>query len=208
MPTLTLPNGDATRNGTIDDADYEFVEVRLGTTAPEADLNGDGKVNDDDLAIIKANKGLQRDDSWQGNFPDPTGWYVLQFAIQLGDYGGDASGRSVVVRLSDTVSGDTYDTVVGFGSVPLQVVSVRVPTANAYTVQVEAPAGGSWLTITRKEVPATAPVPDTYGTPFAWQGSLPVPSGVLHLWNGNLMVGLWLFGWGGQTGILAKYGIV
>jgi RHS repeat-associated protein len=201
VPTLTLPNGDATRDGIIDDADYEFVAARLGTTAPEADLNGDGKVNDDDLAIIKANKGLQRDDSWQGNFPDPTGWYVLQFAVQLGDYVGNASGRTVAVRLRDTVSGDTYDMEVGFGSLPLQVVSVPVPTANAYVVQVEAPAEGSWLTITRKEVQATAPVPDTYGTPFAWQGSLPVPSGVLNLWNGNLMVGLGLFGWGGQTGV-------
>jgi YD repeat-containing protein len=65
--------------------------------------------------------------------------------------------------------------------------------------QVEAPAGGSWLTITRKEVQATAPVPNTYGQPFAWQGSLPVPYGVLNLWNGNLMVGL--FGWDGQTGV-------
>jgi RHS repeat-associated protein len=205
VPTLTLPNGDATRDGIIDDADYEFVAARLGTTDPEevsrADLNGDGAVKDDDLAIIKANKGLQRDDSWQGNFPDPTGWYVLQFAVQLGDYEGNAWGRTVVVRLRDTVSGDTYDTVVGFGSVPLQVVSVPVPTANAYVVQVEAPAEGSWLTITRKEVQATAPVPDTYGTPFAWQGSLPVPYGVLNLWNGNLMVGLGLFGWGGQTGV-------
>jgi YD repeat-containing protein len=50
-------------------------------------------------------------------------------------------------------------------------------------------------------VQATAPVPDTYGQPFAWQGSLPVPYGVLNLWNGNLMVGLGLFGWGGQTGV-------
>jgi hypothetical protein len=52
--------------------------------------------------------------------------------------------------------------------------------------QVEALQDGSWLTITRKEVQATAPVPDTYGTPFAWQGNLPVPYGVL-----NLCVGIW-----------------
>jgi hypothetical protein len=143
VPTLTLPNGDATRNGTIDDADYRFVKERLGTTDPQADLNGDGVVKDDDLAIVKANKGLQSDASWQGDFPEPTGWYVLQFAIQLGDYGGNVSGRSVVVRLRDTISGATYDTVVGFGSVPLQLVSVRVPTANAYVVQVEAPAGAA-----------------------------------------------------------------
>jgi RHS repeat-associated protein len=201
VPTLTLPNGDATRDGIIDDADYTFVENRLGTTDPAADLNGDGKVNDDDLAIVKANLGVQSDRVWQGEFPDPTGWYVLQFAVQLGDYGGNASGRTVVVRLRDTLSGATYDTVVGFGSVPLQVVSVHVPTPNPYMVQVEAPAGGSWLTITRKEVQATAPVPDTYGQPFAWQGSLPVPYGVLNLWNGNLMVGLGLFSWGGQGGV-------
>jgi RHS repeat-associated protein len=52
--------------------------------------------------------------------------------------------------------------------------------------QVEALQDGSWLTITRKEVQATAPVPDIYGQPFAWQGSLPVPYGVL-----NLCVGIW-----------------
>jgi hypothetical protein len=52
--------------------------------------------------------------------------------------------------------------------------------------QVEVPQDGSWLTITRKEVQATASVPDTYGTPFAWQGNLPVPYGVL-----NLCVGIW-----------------
>jgi hypothetical protein len=119
-----------------------------------------------------------------------------------GDYVGDASGRTVVVRLQDMVSGATYAVgVVRFGSLPLQVVSVPVPTPNAYAVQIEAPAAGSWLTITRKEVQATAPVPDTYGTPFAWQGSLPVPYGVLNLWNGNLLVGLGLFGWGGQVGV-------
>jgi hypothetical protein len=91
--------------------------------------------------------------------------------------------------------------VMRFGSLPLQVMSMNVPTPNAYAVQIEAPAAGSWLTITRKEVQATAPVPDTYGTPFAWQGSLPVPYGVLNLWNGNLLVGLGLFGWGGQVGV-------
>jgi RHS repeat-associated protein len=83
----------------------------------------------------------------------------------------------------------------------LQVVSVHVPTPNPYMVQVEAPAGGSWLTITRKQVQATAPVPNTFGAPFPWQGSLPVPYGVLNLWNGNLMVGLGLFSWGGQVGV-------
>ena len=56
--------------------------------------------------------------------------------------------------------------LVGFGSLPLQVVSVNVPTPNAYVVQVEALAGGSWLTITRKEVQATAPVPNTFGAPL------------------------------------------
>jgi len=199
VPILTLPNGDATRDGHIDRNDLAFV---LGTTDPQADLNGDGKVNDEDLAIIKANFGLQSDTAWQGNFPYPDGWYVLQFAVQLGDYQGNASGRMVVVRLHDTVSGATYAIgVVQFGSLPLQVVSVNVPTPNAYVVQVEAPEDGSWLTITRKEVQATAPVPNTYGQPFAWQGSLPVPYGVLNLWNGNLMVGLGLFGWGGQVGV-------
>jgi hypothetical protein len=38
-----------------------------------------------------------------------------------------------------------------------------------------------FFTITRKEVQATAPVPDIYGQPFAWQGNLPVPYGVLNL---------------------------
>jgi YD repeat-containing protein len=68
-------------------------------------------------------------------------------------------------------------------------------------VQVQAPAGGSWLTITRKDVQASAPVPDTFGAPFPWQGSLPVPNGVVNIWNGNLHLGLSLFGWGGQAGV-------
>jgi hypothetical protein len=89
VPILTLTNGDAIRDGHINRDDYDFVKARLGTTDPEADLNGDGKVNDDDLAIVKAHMGLQSDTSWQGSFPQPQGWYVLQFAVQLEDYVGD-----------------------------------------------------------------------------------------------------------------------
>jgi hypothetical protein len=36
---LTLPNGDANRDGVINDADYALVESYLGTTHPSADLN-------------------------------------------------------------------------------------------------------------------------------------------------------------------------
>jgi len=144
--------------------------------------------------------GLVSDTPWQGNFLEPTGWYVLQFAVQLGDYGGNPVGLSASVRLQDTVSGAIYATTVSFTH-PLEVVSVRVPTPNAYVVQVVRPEGGRWLTITRKEVQATAPAPLTYGAPFAWQGSFPVPYGVLNPANGNLMIGLGLFAWGGQAGV-------
>jgi len=201
VPTLILPNGDATRNGRIDSEDFAFVEGRLGSTDPQADLNGDGKVNDEDLAIVTANLGLESDVVWSGSYPAPAGWYRLQFAVQLGDYAGSVSYTGVRVLLQDSLTGQTFETQVGFGGVPIAVVNVAVPTPNAYVVQVVAPAGGSWLTITRKEVQATAPVPDTYGAPFAWQGSLPVPNGVLNVWNGNLHLALPLFGWGGQAGV-------
>ena len=201
MPILTLPNGDANRDGVINDADYALVESYLGTTHPSADLNGDGKVNDEDLAIVKANKGLESDAPWSGNFPEPHGWYRLQFAVQLDDYAGNTNGLSVQVRLQDSITGQTYAVSQSFLSGALTVLDVSVPTPNPYVVQVQAPAGGSWLTITRKEVQASAPVPNTFGAPFPWQGSLPVPNGVVNIWNGNLHLGLSLFGWGGQAGV-------
>jgi hypothetical protein len=34
VPILTLPNGDATRDGVINDADYAYVQQRLGTNDP------------------------------------------------------------------------------------------------------------------------------------------------------------------------------
>jgi RHS repeat-associated protein len=201
VPILTLPNGDADRNGVINDADYALVESYLGTTHPSADLNGDGKVNDEDLAIVKANKDLESDTPWTGNFPEPYGWYRLQFAVQLGDYAGNASGLSVQILLQDSITGQTYALSRHFPSGALTVLDVSVPTPNPYVVQVQAPAGGSWLTITRKEVQASAPVPNTFGAPFPWQGSLPVPNGVVNIWNGNLHLGLSLFSWGGQAGV-------
>jgi RHS repeat-associated protein len=201
VPILTLPNGDANRDGVIDDADYALVESYLGTTHPSADLNGDGKVNDEDLAIVKANKGLESDALWSGNFPEPYGWYRLQFAVQLGDYAGNTNGLSVQVRLQDSITGQTYALSRHFPSGALTVLDVNVPTPNPYVVQVQAPAGGSWLTITRKDVQASAPVPNTFGAPFPWQGSLPVPNGVVNIWNGNLHLSLSLFSWGGQAGV-------
>ncbi|MCX7992740.1 MAG: DUF6531 domain-containing protein, partial [Fimbriimonadales bacterium] len=199
MPILTLPNGDANRDGTIGEDDYRLVDAALGTSDPNADLNGDGAVKDDDLAIVKANLGLSRAPSW-GNFGAPSGWYTLQFAVQLGDYVGSAN-HTVQVNLHDLGANERYTTTVEFRGAPLQVVSVQVPTRNRYAVQVVAPQGGSWLTISRTEVQATAPAPDTFGTPFPWQGSFPVPYGVMNPWNGNLTVGLGLVGWGGQAGV-------
>jgi len=44
VPTMTLPNGDANRDGIIDDADYDLVDTNRGVPDPDprADLNGDG----------------------------------------------------------------------------------------------------------------------------------------------------------------------
>jgi YD repeat-containing protein len=201
VPILTLPNGDATRDGIIDDIDYGLVEDYLGTTHPSADLNGDGKVNNEDLAIVKANMGLISDAPWTGNFPEPHGWHRLQFAVQLGDYFGSARGRSVRMLLRESSTGRTFAFEARFEKASIVTVDVGVPTAGRYAVQVQAPAGGSWLTITRTDVQTAALVPNTFGTPFAWQGGLPVPYGVLNLWNGNLMAQLGLFAWGGQAGV-------
>lgn len=206
IPILTLPNGDANRDGVVDEADYAFVEARLGEQGGPADLNGDGE----DLAIVLAHKGLNSDAAWSGG-AEPQGWYRLEFAIQLGDYvprgyyDSDNTPISVRVVVQDAVLGRTYASLVSLGSLPA-VVSLPVPTGNPYVVQVQAPAGGSWLTITRKEVSAVAPAPMTYGTPFAWQGSLPVSNGVFNPANGNVMLGLGLFGWGGQAGV--AFGLV
>ncbi len=200
IPILTLPNGDATRNGQIDEQDLAYVERWLGTTEPTADLNGDGRVKEDDLEIVKANLGLVGDSPWQGTFAPPAGWYRLQFAVQLGEFVGDTTGMSVEVRLQDRATGVIYAQPVALGSA-LQVVKLNVPTNSVYAVQVVAPQGGSWLTITRKEVQASAPVPNTYGTPFGWQGRIPTPYGVINPVNGNLVLGLGLVGWGGQSGV-------
>ncbi len=54
VPVLTLPNGDANRDGKVDEDDYRLVDAALGTSDPNADLNGDGAVKDDDLALVKA----------------------------------------------------------------------------------------------------------------------------------------------------------
>ena len=173
-----MPNGDANRDGKVDGDDYRIVEAALGTSAPDADLNGDGAVKDDDLAIVKAHLGLSNAPSW-GNFSAPSGWYTLQFAVQLGDYLGSAN-HSIQVNLHDLGAGDRYTITVQFRGAPLEVVSVPVPTRNRYAVQVVAPQGERWLTISRTDVQATAPAPNTFGTPFPWQGSFPVPYGVVN----------------------------
>ena len=201
VPILTLPNGDATRDGVINDADYAYVQQRLGTNDPNADLNGDGRVDSKDLAIVQANRGLTGDAPWSGEFSAPHGWYRLQLAVQLGDYFGSARGRSVRMLLRESSTGRTFAFEARFEKASIVTVDVGVPTAGRYAVQVQAPAGGSWLTITRTDVQTAALVPNTFGTPFAWQGGLPVPYGVLNPWNGNLMAQLGLFAWGGQAGV-------
>jgi RHS repeat-associated protein len=201
VPILTLPNGDATRDGVINDADYAYVQQRLGTNDPNADLNGDGRVDSKDLAIVQANRGLTGDAPWSGEFSAPHGWYRLQLAVQLGDYFGSARGRTVRVLMREASTGQTFAWETRFAEASLAVVDVGVPTASRYAVQVQAPQGGSWLTITRTDVQASAPAPNTFGAPFPWQGSLPAPNGVVNIWNGNLHLGLSLFGWGGQAGV-------
>ncbi|BCW96157.1 MAG: RHS repeat-associated core domain-containing protein [Fimbriimonadales bacterium] len=199
IPTLTLTNGDATRDGIVDDSDLLTVQFAMGGNNPDADLNGDGIVDDADLMIVLFSWGQSSDASW-GNFPAPGGWYTLQFAVQLGDYAGAFTG-TVQINLRDMSTGAHYTTAASFNGNPLQVVSVQVPTPNAYAVQVIAPAGESWLTISRTDVAATSPAPNTFGAPFAWQGSFPVPYGVVNPANGNLTLGFGLTGWGGQSGI-------
>ncbi|GIV08587.1 MAG: hypothetical protein KatS3mg019_0678 [Fimbriimonadales bacterium] len=151
--------------------------------------------------IVMFAQGQSSDALWQGSFTPAAGWFTLQFAVQLGDYVGNPTGRQAEVRLRDLATGAQYVYPVVFGGSSLQVVSVPVPTQNRYAVQVVAPQGGSWLTISRTDVQATAPAPLTFGTPFPWQGSFPVPYGVLNPANGNLMVGLGLVSWGGQAGV-------
>jgi hypothetical protein len=152
VPILTLPNGDATRDGVINDADYAYVQQRLGTNDPNADLNGDGRVDSKDLGIVRANRGLTSDAHWSGNFPAPRGWYRLQLAVQLGDYFGSARGRTVRVLMREASTGQTFAWETRFAEASLAVVDVGVPTASRYAVQVQAPQGGSWLTITRTDV--------------------------------------------------------
>jgi RHS repeat-associated protein len=200
VPTLTLPNGDVTRDGTVDDSDLLAVQFQFGATGGDADLNGDGTVDDADLMIVLFSFGQSADASW-GNFPAPSGWYTLQFAVQLGDYVGVPSGTAQI-NLRDRITGAQYTTSIAFNGSSLQVVSIPVPTPNPYAVQVVAPAGGSWLTISRTDVQATAPAPNTFGAPFPWQGSFPVPYGVINPANGNLTVGLGLMAWGGQSGVV------
>jgi RHS repeat-associated protein len=199
VPTLTLPNGDVTRDGLVDDSDLLAVQFQFGATGGDADLNGDGLVDDADLMIVLFSFGQSADASW-GNFPAPSGWYTLQFAVQLGDYVGVPSGTAQI-NLRDRITGAQYTTSIAFNGSSLQVVSIPVPTPNPYAVQVVAPAGGSWLTISRTDVQATAPAPNTFGAPFPWQGSFPVPYGVINPANGNLTVGLGLMAWGGQSGV-------
>jgi hypothetical protein len=157
------------------------VQFQFGASGGDADLNGDGLVDDADLMIVLFSFGQSADASW-GNFPAPSGWYTLQFAVQLGDYVGVPSGTAQI-NLRDRITGAQYTTSIAFNDAPLQVVSIPVPTPNPYAVQVVAPAGGSWLTISRTDVQATAPAPDTTGralrlsyygqdAPPAWRGKL------------------------------------
>ncbi|MFQ3609923.1 MAG: dockerin type I domain-containing protein [Fimbriimonadales bacterium] len=134
IPILTLPNGDATRDGKISEDDYNYIEDRLGTTNADADLNGDGKVNEEDLEIVIASTGLSSDEPWQGNFQSPSGWYRLSFAVQLGEYRGSTIGLSVQVRLRDATTGATYAQTVSLGSA-LQAVELQVPTGGNYAVR-------------------------------------------------------------------------
>jgi RHS repeat-associated protein len=151
--------------------------------------------------IVMYALGQSSDTPWQGNWAPAEGWFTLQVAVQLGDYVGNPSGRSAEVRLRDLTTNALYRYSFQFGGTSLQVLTIPVPTQNRYAVQVVAPQDGSWLTISRTDVQATAPAPNTFGAPFPWQGSFSVPYGVINPANGNLMVGLGLVGWGGQAGV-------
>ncbi|GIV06927.1 MAG: hypothetical protein KatS3mg017_0129 [Fimbriimonadales bacterium] len=159
VPIVTLPNGDVTRDGTVDDADLLQVQFQMGNQGGDADLDGNGVVDDADLMIVMFAQGQSSDSLWQGSFTPAAGWFTLQFAVQLGDYVGNPAGRQAEVRLRDLATGAQYVYPVVFGGSSLQVVSVPVPTQNRYAVQVVAPQGGSWLTISRTDVQATAPAP-------------------------------------------------
>ncbi|MEN3000590.1 MAG: RHS repeat-associated core domain-containing protein [Armatimonadota bacterium] len=196
MPLLVLPNGDANRDGIIDDADYDFVVARLGTPDPQADLNGDGVVRDDDLAIVKANLGERSAPAWQGQSVPASGWFEVPLQLALGDYQGAPRSLTLRLQLMDTPNSPIYEQTISVAGQPM-LVRVPVPQAGVYVVQAWV-AGGSWVRIERVKTQAYAPVPNTYGAPFPWQGSFPVPYGVYNAWNGNVLLWFTLTSWQGQ----------
>jgi len=60
---VPLRNGDVVKDNQVDYADLVFVlEMQGATGLSEADVNGDGVVNEEDAAIVATNVGQQGDE--------------------------------------------------------------------------------------------------------------------------------------------------
>jgi RHS repeat-associated protein len=193
-PVYTLPNGDATRDGKVDDDDYLTVLFALGTNDPNADLNGDGIVDDADLLIVGFNYGMESDTPL-ANPTAHTGEFTISFKVRLGDFEGSYSG-TLDIRAQAVGGGQVYQRQVSLTE-PDQWVSIHVPTSGNYVVQLGGPSGGSWLRKTQNTLPAYAPAPSGHGAPYAWQGGFSVPYGVVNPVSGNLVQAFPLIGWNG-----------
>lgn len=56
--------GDSNKDGVIDKTDMDYVQAKFRTTDPDADFNGDGKVDMRDLAVCIRNQGLTITKFW------------------------------------------------------------------------------------------------------------------------------------------------
>jgi len=74
--------GDANKDGIIDNTDLAMVQAAYGTSNPNCDFNGDGKVDLKDLVIIAKNNGMTIEQFWKNTCDKET--MQTQLAQQTG----------------------------------------------------------------------------------------------------------------------------
>ncbi|MBX7135426.1 MAG: hypothetical protein K1X67_22385 [Fimbriimonadaceae bacterium] len=169
VSAASLVNGDATGDDTIDLADVTKVTEELGTgggtnAITSSDVNADGVVDIDDLAIVMNNQSLIG-----------TGFRLVTGTLSLRDYVGDTNLQAVQIDVTD-LSGnllETHEAPLGNGT-----YSFLTQQPLGQTVRIGA-KGTHWLRQARTVTLGGADEPFAYAS-----GDLSVVSGgVWSKWN-------------------------
>ncbi|GIV06474.1 MAG: hypothetical protein KatS3mg016_2049 [Fimbriimonadales bacterium] len=140
--TISLVNGDATRDNRVDDSDLVAVLFAAGSNNSEADLNGDGTVDDADLTIVLFSFGQTGATPLLGSRVYAYGTHFVDVQVHLTGQV-PPTGHQVYIeaqRIDDVLVFQSVDWIQGAEG----TVSLALPEAGVYQLQVYV-QNGSWL---------------------------------------------------------------